>query len=562
MRLLVIVLLSAIVSGCSQNQDKAATLSSMRSVDTLYYNGTIWSGLDGMPDASMLATKDGKIVYVGDGQGVNFDAALEQDLGGHFMMPGFIDNHVHFIDGGAGLASVNLRDASTPDEFVRRIDNYASSLPAGRWVLNGNWDHQLWGGELPTRQWIDEVTGDTPVFVMRIDWHMGLANSAALKLAGIDAQSVSPDDGEIVRDTNGDPTGILKDGAMNAVLQVIPERTDEETLAAINAAQQHALSLGLVEVHAMPATPTDRTLLKSFRLANKAGELKMRVYVMTPLEFWQEARDDIAINGRQQGKLRWGGMKSFVDGALGSATAWFHEPYTDNPESSGFPLTPPEKLKQQIQSADAAGLRLGIHAIGDRAIDAVIKEMQATAGKSILAHRFRIEHFQHPSNAAIAAAAQSGIIAAMQPYHAIDDGRWAEKRIGAERIKTTYAFRTILDNDGLLSFGSDWPVAPLSPMEGVYAAVTRRTIDGANPDGWQPQEKITPVEALTAYTSVNAYAGFEENQTGTLEPGKRADLVILSNDPRHIDPVKIRDITVLATIIDGEAVYRRSPSTN
>lgn len=526
-------------------------------VDTLYHNGTIWTGLSGNSDAEMLATTADKIVYVGDGSGVQFEAKQTVDLQGRFMSAGFIDNHVHFIDGGAGLASVDLRDADTREEFVRRIGDYSKTLPAGRWVLYGNWDHELWGGELPTRHWIDQVTGDTPVFVMRLDWHMGLANSAALKLAGINKDSKAPADGEIVRDADGEPSGILKDGAMNAVLDVIPERTDDEFMAAFNAAQAHALSLGVVQVHAMPANPKDRTLLPALQKVQAAGAFKLRVYAMSPIEYWEELAATVASEGTSAGKLRWGGVKGFVDGALGSSTAWFYEPYLDQPENSGFPLTEPETLDVQIAGADTAGLKLNIHAIGDRAIDVLIADFRNTGGHATLAHRFRIEHFQHPTEQAIVQAARSGIIAAMQPYHAIDDGRWAGKRIGAARSQTTYAFRSILDAGGLLSFGSDWPVAPLSPLDGIYAAVTRSTIDGANPNGWQPQQKISVTEALRAYTSVNAYAGFEENQTGTLEVGKRADLVILSADPRKVAPEAIRDIEVLKTVIDGDVVFER-----
>jgi predicted amidohydrolase YtcJ len=558
-RFLSVVLLFALFA-CGQSPETAQSPKQSNAalfVDTLYHNGVIWTGLSGGRDAQMLATKDDKIVYVGDGADVEIKADKMVDLQGQFMSAGFIDNHVHFIDGGAGLASVDLRDADTREEFVRRIGNYSKTLPAGRWVLYGNWDHELWGGELPTRHWIDQVTGDTPVFVMRLDWHMGLANSAALKLAGIDKDSKAPADGEIVRDAEGEPSGILKDGAMDAVLSVIPARTDDEFMAAFEAAQAHALSLGVVQVHAMPANPKDRTLLPALQKVQDAGAFKLRVYAMTPIEYWEELATKIASEGTSAGKLRWGGVKGFVDGALGSSTAWFYDPYTDQPDNVGFPLTEPEKLGAQLAGADTAGLKLNIHAIGDRAIDELIAGFRATGGHATLAHRFRIEHFQHPSKQAITLAARSGIIAAMQPYHAIDDGRWAEKRIGATRSQTTYAFRSILDAGGLLSFGSDWPVAPLSPLEGIYAAVTRRTIDGANPDGWQPQQKISVTEALRAYTSVNAFAGFEENQTGTLEVGKRADLVILSADPRKVATEAIREIDVLKTVIDGDVVFER-----
>ncbi len=551
--LLVAVMLSACGAEDGTSRD---AVGAEPATDTLYVNGSIWTGVEGAPDAAVMAVENGVVTYVGNGEAAPVSAKETVDLEGRFVMPGFIDNHVHFLEGGAGLASVDLRDAATPEELSKRIVDYAATLPTGRWVLNGNWDHEAWGGELPRKEWIDQGTGDTPVFVMRLDGHMALASSAALELAGITAATPAPEGGEIVRDENGEPTGVLKDNAMNAVFEVIPKPSEDELLAAFELAQSHALSLGLTQVHAVTANANDTTMLDAFRLVHERGAMKIRVYALTPIEHWQSARDLVAKDGRGNDTLRWGGLKGFVDGSLGSTTAWFHEPYADSPETSGFPLTDPAALGTLITGADAAGLELAVHAIGDQAIDVLIDHMRAAAGAEIAGRRYRIEHFQHPSRAAIEAAAASGIIASMQPYHAIDDGRWAEKRIGPERIKTTYPFRSILDAGGILTFGSDWPVAPLSPLEGVYAAVTRRTTDGANPGGWQPQEKITVEEALTAYTATNAYAGFEEDESGTLEAGKRADFVVLSEDPRSVDPVAIRDIEVLATVIGGETVFR------
>jgi predicted amidohydrolase YtcJ len=527
-------------------------------VDRLYVNGSIWTGVAGSADASTLGLRDGKIVYVGDADATAFDVAGEtNDLGGGFLMPGFVDNHVHFFAGGAALASVELRDADTPEEFTTRIVDYANTLPEGRWVLSGNWDHQRWGGTLPTRDWIDAGTGDTPVFVMRLDGHMGLANSAALELAGITADSVSPPGGEIVRDANGEPTGILKDNAMNALVAAIPAPTADEMLEQFALAQSHALSLGLTQVHAVTAGPAETDRLDYLRLAHDRGLMKLRVHAYMPLPSWAEITRLVETDGVGDERLRWGGLKGFIDGSLGSGTAWMHAGFIDEPDNTGFPLSDPEDLAGWIREADAAGRRLAIHAIGDRAIDTLIAAYANTAGDDIAARRYRIEHFQHPSADAIAALARLGIIASMQPYHAIDDGRWLETKIGAERAATTYAFRSILDAGGLLTFGSDWPVAPLSPLKGVYAAVTRRTIDDGHPDGWQPQEKLTVEEALVAYTRTNAYAVFEDDVAGTLEPGKRADLVVLSADPRVVEPAMIADIEVVETVIAGETVFTR-----
>ena len=547
------LLLLAACGGPDQGTDSTPEVA----VDRLYTNGVVWTGIDGAPDASVLGVRDGVIVYVGSGEEVDFKVERDavQPLDGRFVMPGFIDNHVHFFDGGAALASVELRDAATPDEFSRRIVDYAASVPAGRWVLNGNWDHQLWGGELPTKEWIDAGTGDTPVFVQRLDGHMGLANSAALALAGITADTETPAGGDIVRDANGEPTGILKDNAMNLVFAAIPPVTEAEMLERFAAAQSHALSLGLTQVHAVTANPNEARRLDYFRLARERGLMKIRVHAYMPLEHWDAMSRLVLEDGNGDDVLRWGGLKGFVDGSLGSGTAWMHEPFEDEPDNAGFPLTDPDELDAMIRDADAAGRRLAIHAIGDRAIDRLIAMMRNAAGDEIVERRYRIEHFQHPTRDAIEAAATSGIIASMQPYHAIDDGRWLEDRIGPERARTTYAFRSILDAGGLLTFGSDWPVAPLSPLAGVHAAVTRQTIDGANPDGWQAAEKLTVEEALTAYTRMNAYAVFEDDVAGTLELGKRADFVILSDDPRAVDADAIADIDVLETVVGGSTEY-------
>ncbi len=556
MQKFVAAMIFIVLAACDRAAPPAAVNTTLAApADVLYTGGIIWTGAPGAADASAIAVRDGKVVYVGSDAGIDFSARRTVQLGGRFLMPGFIDNHVHFFTGGAALASVDLRDAGSPEEFVKRISDYAATLPAGGWTLNGNWDHQLWGGELPHRKWIDAATADRPVFVMRLDGHMGLANSAALAIAGITAATESPAGGEIVRDSNGEPTGVLKDTATRLVLDHVPPPGDDQMLEWFALAQTHALSAGLTQVHAVTVNPKEMSRLDYFRLAESRGLLKLRIHAYMPLEHWSALSERVQREGHGEGRLRWGGVKGFVDGSLGSETAWFHEPYLDNPDEFGFPLVDPDVLRAQIRQADAAGRRLAIHAIGDRAIDLLIDAMRDVAGADVAQRRFRIEHFQHPTRDAIEAIADSGIIASMQPYHAIDDGRWLEAKIGTERARTTYPFRSILDAGGVLTFGSDWPVAPLSPLEGVYAAVSRRTIDGANPGGWQPQEKISVEEALVAYTRNNAYAVFEEGVGGTLEPGKRADFVVLSADPRAVDPESIREIKVIETVIGGEVAW-------
>lgn len=526
--------------------------------DVIYSNATVWTGKTSSPNASAVAIKGSTIMAVSSSKklaSITGSKTQLVDLNGSFIMPGFIDNHVHFFEGGFALASVDLRSANSPTEFSKRVADYAQKSQKGRWILNGNWDHENWGGTLPNKKWIDDSTQDKPVFVIRLDGHMALANSTALSLARITKYTKSPKGGEIEHDEHGELTGILRGNALNLILSIIPPPSKEEILESFKLAQERALSVGLTKVFAMTANETETTMLANFRLAKKKGIMKIRAYVYMPIEHWQALDALVQKDGKGDDLLAWGGVKGFVDGSLGASTAWFYNPYFNNPNISGNPLTEPRELRKMISGAAAADLRLAVHAIGDKAIDNVITDYLEIDG-DISSLRLRIEHFQHPNQGAINNISKNKIIASAQPYHAIDDGRWAEESIGAKRIKTTYAFRNIIDSGAILTFGSDWPVAPLSPLDGVYAAVTRRTTDDKNPDGWLPEQKISVEEALTAYTSANAYAGFEEDKAGTLEKGKRADLVILSADPRKVAPKEIRNIKVLTTIIDGEVVYQ------
>ncbi len=534
-----------------------ATCQTLRNdeVDSVYLNGVIWTGKANTPVAKVLAIDSGNIVFVGEELPSHIVGKEVINLDGKFTMPGFMDNHVHFLEGGAGLASLDLRSVPTPAQFKKKVANYAGTQPSGRWILNGNWDQTLWGGELPHKDWIDNVTTDHPVFISRIDGHMALANSVALRIAGINKATRDPDGGLIMRDDNGEPNGILKGNALNLVLAVIPPPSDDELMERFSLAQQHALSLGLTKVHAIAGYPRETNLFDVFQMAKKRGLMKIRVHVSTPIDSWEQAATRIDKNGRGDDQLVWGGIKGFIDGSLGARTAWMHKPFDDEPDNTGLPLNSPSQLSSLMSEADQAGLELSIHAIGDRGIDTVIETMKEIARDEIRDRRYRIEHFQHPTAGAIQNLADAGIIASMHPYHAIDDGRWAEKRIGPRRLSTSYAFRSILDAGGILTFGSDWPVAPLAPMKGVYAAVTRRTLDGANPEGWIPEQKISVEEALTAFTAANAYAFGEEDVVGTLEVNKRADFIVLSEDPRTIAQTELGNVKVLKTVIGGNVVY-------
>ena len=520
-------------------------------------NAKIWTGDDAQPWAQALVIDGDTLALVGSGEDArNANAAQVVDAGGRLIVPGFTDAHVHFREGGFGLASVQLRDARSRDEFVARIKAFAATVPAGTWITGGNWDHSLWGGELPTREWIDAVTPDHPVWINRLDGHMSLANSVALKLAGITRATRDIAGGAIVRDRKGEPTGVLKDNAMGPVDAVVPAPSVEMKDRGLVAAMKYVNEQGVTTVHNM-GTWDD---LETFARAAKAQTLTTRVYAVTPLDQWEKVRDAVAAktfggaDGRGDEWLRVGGLKGFMDGSLGSHTAAFDEPFADSPKDRGLLVNPPEKMYEWISGADKAGLHVMVHAIGDRAIGMLLDIYErVTKENGARDRRFRIEHTQHPREQDIPRFAPLDVIASMQPYHAIDDGRWAEQFIG-KRIATTYAFRSLLDAKARLAFGSDWFVAPATPLEGIYAAVTRRTLDDKNPEGWVPAQKITVEEALRAYTAGGAYASFDESRKGTLAAGKLADLVLIDRDLFGIPPEEIRNAKVLATVVGGKVV--------
>jgi predicted amidohydrolase YtcJ len=526
--------------------------------DLVLTGGIVWTGDADRPVVEAVALRNGRIVHAGSAGEVRRLTGPRTrviELDGRLVVPGIADAHTHFMAGGFQLASVDLRDAATPEEFVRRVRDFAATLPPGRWITGGDWDHENWqDAPLPRSSWIDSVSARNPVLISRLDGHMALANTLALGLAGVDRTTPVPAGGEIVTDADGNPLGVLKDEAMALVARHIPDPTDEERAEAFRRAQTHALSLGVTMVHDMGGWED----LLTYRRMRAAGEQRIRIYSLVPLASWERLRDYVRAEGRGDALLRWGGLKGFVDGSLGSTTAWFYEPYDDAPHTTGLMTTDTAELARWIRGADAAELHVVVHAIGERANDWLLDAFaRAAAGNGPRDRRFRIEHAQHLRPDAIRRIADYAVLASMQPYHAIDDGRWAGKRIGPQRIRTTYAFRDLLDRDARLLFGSDWTVAPLDPLLGIYAAVTRRTLDGRHPGGWVPEQKITLEEALRAYTAGNAYGAFMEREVGVIARDRRADLVVLSEDIRSIDPVRIPDVRVDYTIVAGEVVFER-----
>jgi len=532
------------------------------SASLVLLNGKIWTVNDRQPRAEAVACLGSRIVAVGSNGEIRkwIGAGTEAiDLGGKLVLPGFNDAHVHFFSGGENLASVQLRDAKSEEELRRRIAEFAAKQPAGRWITGGDWDHENWTpARLPTRQSIDAVTTGHPVFVNRLDGHMALANSEALRLAGITRDTPDPPGGTIVRDAAGEPTGVLKDAAMERMYRTIPEPSQDRIADAVRAAMRYAAENGVTSVQDMSASPE---ILRVYQALLARGELTVRISGHQPLAAWQR----LAAVGLRAGfggeKLHIGGLKGFADGSLGSTTALLFEPYLDAPNTSGLAnseMIPESKMQKHILDADRAGLQVAVHAIGDKA-NHIILGMYEEAERQNGARdrRFRIEHAQHLRMEDIPRFGKLHVIASMQPYHSIDDGRWAEKRIGPERAKGTYAFRALLDSGAVLAFGSDWDVAPMEPLMGIYAAATRRTLDGKHPDGWVPEQKIGVAEAIRAYTMGSAYASFDEQIKGSIEPGKLADLVVVSDDILSIPAVDIEKARVETTVFDGKVIYHR-----
>jgi predicted amidohydrolase YtcJ len=528
--------------------------------DVIIQNAHVWTVDRSRPEAEAVAILGDRIVAVGSRQQVDAWRGPHTrviDAAGKRLLPGFNDAHVHFMDGGSQLDNVELNDATSPQEFARRIRERAGKTAKGAWVLGGDWDETKWNpAELPTKELIDAATPETPVAVNRYDGHMILANSVALELAGITAKTPDPAGGVIVRDRQGNPTGALKDAAMDLLFKVVPPPGHDQRRHAIERALEHAASLGVTSVQNMNPDHADIAIYSELL---DEGKLTTRIYA-APLITQVDDQVKIGIRRAFGGPyLRIGAVKAYADGSLGSATAYFFEPFSDQPGNRGLlsdEMHPISLMRDRMMRADAAGLQICAHAIGDAGISAILDiytEIEKAHGSRD--RRWRIEHAQHMAAKDFDRFAQLHVIASVQPYHAIDDGRWAERRIGHDRSSRTYAFRTFLDHGVRVALGTDWNVAPLNPMLTLYAAITRATLDGKNPNGWFPEQKLTIKEAVEAYTMGSAYAEFQENEKGSITPGKLADLVLLSDDVLSIDLVKIREVKVLKTWVGGKLTY-------
>ncbi len=532
--------------------------------DLVLLNGKIWTVNKKQPGAQALAIYRDRILAIGSDQQIRGYLGLNTqmiDLKGRRVVPGFYDSHVHLLGSGLRLAEVALKDAKDEAEFGRRLQEFDRKLPRDRWLLGGEWDHdRTFNGVLPTAALLDKYVPKRPVFLRRYDGHMAVVNSLVLKMAGITAQTPDPAGGVIYRKPGGkEPSGVLRDNAMDLADRKIPATSDAEIVEAVHAALIEIRQQGVTSVQDMDGSDdaTRRRLFRLYQQLARSGQLTCRINVRWPISQWKQLASLGVEEGFGNDWVRIGGLKGFMDGSLGSSTAKMFEPFLNEPDSTGVFVTPLDKMRDYVREADKAGLSVAVHAIGDRA-NAEMLDIFAEVAKENgpRDRRFRIEHAQHLRPQDYKRFADLGVIASMQPYHIIDDGRWAEGRIGKKRCESSYANRSLLDAGAKLAFGSDWSVAPISAILGIDAAVNRRTLDGKDPGGWFPAQKITVAEAIEGYTLTSAYAGFEEKDRGSLEVGKLADLVVLSRD---ILDAKERDhiaeAEVVMTMVGGKIVY-------
>jgi hypothetical protein len=534
--------------------------------DLLLLNAKVWTVNAKQPDAEAIAVWHGRILAVGssaDLRALTGPKTQVLDLKGKRVLPGFYDSHVHLLGSGQRLGEVALKDAKDEEEFGRRLKEFDKKLPRDRWLLGGEWDHdRTFNGTLPTAEMLDKYIPDRPVFLRRYDGHMGVVNTRVLKMANITAKTDDPTGGVIYRKPNSkEPTGLLRDNAMDLIGGLIPAPSDDEIAESVRNALDEARAVGVTSVQDMDGSdaPTRRKLFRLYQNLAKAGKLTVRVDLRWPLADWNELAKLGAESGLGDDWVKIGGLKGFIDGSLGSSTAKMFEPFVNEPNSTGVFVTPPTKLREYILGADKAGLSIAVHAIGDRA-NAEILDIFAEVAKENgpRDRRFRIEHAQHLRPQDFKRFKELNVIASMQPFHIIDDGRWAEGRIGKKRCASSYANRSLLDAGAKLAFGSDWSVAPLSPILGIDAAVNRRTLDGKDPKGWFPEQKITVKEAIEAYTLASAYAAFEEKDRGSLEVGKLADLVVLSRDIlADGERDHIAETEVVLTVVGGKVVHEK-----
>jgi predicted amidohydrolase YtcJ len=521
-------------------------------------NGVIYTGDPAKPRVEAIACRGEQIVATGTTAEIRklIDSKTRViDLHGGFAMPGFNDAHLHLGSAAQAKLTVNLEGAKSLAEFQKRIRDRAAQSKPGEWITGRGWDHTLWSpANFPTRKDLDAISTEHPMLFTHISGHVAVANSKALELAGITATTPNPPGGEIEHDGQGQPDGMLKEGsAYGIVARKIPGDTAEQRKKGIELALAEASKYG---VTSMQDNSSWADFLAYGEL-KKEGKLTARITEWlpfdAPLEKLKQMRSE---GGIIDPWLKTGALKGFMDGALGTGTAALLAPYSDDPKNSGILESHPDDLNKMSIERDKAGFQIAFHAIGDRgnrvALDAFAAVVAANGERD---RRDRIEHAQIVASEDFARFASLKVIASMQPSHQTTDMRWAEKRLGAERIKGAYAWKRMLDHGVRLAFGTDWPVEIINPMRGIHACVTRQLPDGTPAGGWQPQEKISMDECIRDYTVGSAYAEFEEGKKGQLVPGQFADVIVLSGDVTKIPAGDILNVKVLNTIVGGRVVY-------
>lgn len=521
-----------------------------------YINGKIYTATKEEKWVNSVVTMQNKIVFAGNSEeNKNFIESCDEiiDLKGKLVLPGFIDCHTHFAAGGFSLLNIDYSEVSSKQEFIRLTKEYIENLST-EWILGGNWNNDLFTiNELPHKDWINDFTADIPLFVTRSDLHMGLANSRALELAGINSNTPDPEGGKIIKDKNGEPTGILKDNAMKLVYNILKEPDKKSYEKAVEQALDYAKKRGVTSVHDI----IFNTGSNAFEVYQTHKNLTCRINLVFPLSNYKEFQRLGVKNRFGNDRLQIGSLKAFADGSLGSNTAWFFNSYKDDESDFGLPMEELRngRLKEQAIEADLNHNQLLIHAIGDRAVSEVIDIIEEI-GKANPEwdRRPRIEHVQHLNERDLKRLCENKIIASIQPQHLYDDGVWIDNKIKPEFLKDAYRCRSLMENGVKICFGSDWTVAPLDPLKGIYAAVTRKLKDPEK-EAFNPEEKISVEEAVNAYTVYAAYSSFEEEIKGTIEKGKLADFIVLSDNIFEINPDDIMNTRVLMTIMDGEIIF-------
>jgi predicted amidohydrolase YtcJ len=548
-----------------------STAQGRQKVTLLLVDGKVFTADPQGTLAEAVAVSGGRIVAVGSTRGLRarYDAARTIDLKGRLVTPGFNDAHIHFAGGGLALLRVDLNGAKTLEEAKRRVAARAREVRPGAWITGRGWDHTLWGGEWPTRKDLDEVAPQNPVFLQRVDGHVSWANTLALQKAGVTRETRAPEGGEILRDASGEPTGILKETAAGLVGRAVPQTTPEETAEGVARALAEARRYGITSIQDNSGYETT----KLYRALLKQGKLTVRVAE------WQNFEDTVEELKRQRAefasfgddplRLRLTALKGYVDGTLGSRTAAMLAPFADDPANSGIPRRPPEELTKMVVERADAGFQIALHAIGDRANRMTLDAFEAADKRRLLGAmverrprdtqwmRHRIEHSQVIAPSDFIRFGKMGVIASMQPSHAISDKRWAQARLGEYRVLGAYSWHMMLAHGVRVAFGTDWPVEPINPYLGLYAAVTRQSTEGDPPGGWWPQERVSMADAIRAYTAEGAYASFEEKEKGRIAAGMLADLVVHSKDLLAIRPEEILRTEVDVTVFNGEVVYER-----